>query len=122
MIAKVIVCGLILFPKTGLPTTAPTSATDSRNANGAEKPQAPFLRSTFNRMDVIAVACFWIDYSFLLLGVQGIYIFKALAALRTFRLINTFFSSWTPLHSLKKSVPLLLNIALSIAFLFFIFR
>jgi hypothetical protein len=73
-------------------------------------------------MDMAAVVCFWIDFGLMMGGVKGIYIFKAVSALRTLRLINITLSNWTPLKSLKKSVPLLLKIALSIAFLFFVFR
>ncbi|KAF9431383.1 calcium channel protein [Entomortierella beljakovae] len=88
----------------------------------AGKAQIPFLRHTFNRIDLIAVLCFWIDLILMLCGVQNIYFFKTLAAMRTLRLLNITPGSSTILHSLKKSAPLLVNIVLFIAFFFILFR
>ncbi|KAG0053161.1 calcium channel protein [Gryganskiella cystojenkinii] len=83
--------------------------------------QIPFLRHTFNRIDFIAVLCYWIDFCLMMAGVQHIYFFKTVAAMRTLRLLNITAGSATILHSLKKSAPLLVNIALFIAFFFIIF-
>ncbi|KAF9390345.1 calcium channel protein [Podila verticillata] len=83
--------------------------------------QIPFLRHTFNRIDFIAVICYWIDFSLMVAGVENIYFFKTIAAMRTLRLLNITAGSSTILHSLKKSAPLLVNIALFIAFFFVIF-
>lgn len=88
----------------------------------AEGTQVPFLRHTFNRIDFIAVVCYWIDFSLMVSGVRGVYFFKAVAAMRTLRLLNITAGSATILHSLKKSAPLLVNIVLFIAFFFIIFR
>ncbi|KAG0222605.1 calcium channel protein, partial [Mortierella sp. GBA43] len=126
--ARIIVSGLILFPREGerfrrlfMPTAGAHSMPTNIEPILEIKPQHPFLRHSFNRMDMVALVCYWIDF-FLMMGrVEGVYIFKALAALRTLRLINMTLQKWTPLHSLKKSIPLLLNIALSIAFLFLLF-
>ncbi|KAG0223145.1 calcium channel protein [Mortierella sp. GBA43] len=85
------------------------------------KAQLPFLRHTFNRIDLVAVMCFWVDVGIMVAGVQGIYVFKALSAMRTLRLLNITSGSSTILHSLKKSAPLLVNIVLFIAFFFIIF-
>ncbi|KAF8927182.1 calcium channel protein [Dissophora ornata] len=87
----------------------------------AVKAQIPFLRHTFNRIDMLAVSCYWIDFILMMLGVQHIYFFKTIAAMRTLRLLNITSGSSTILQSLKKSAPLLVNIALFIAFFFFIF-
>lgn len=84
--------------------------------------QIPFLRHTFNRIDFIAVICYWIDFSLMVAGVENIYFFKTIAAMRTLRLLNITAGSSTILRSLKKSAPLLVNIALFIAFFFIIFR
>lgn len=84
--------------------------------------QIPFLRHTFNRIDFIAVICYWIDFSLMVAGVENIYFFKTIAAMRTLRLLNITAGSSTILQSLKKSAPLLVNIALFIAFFFIIFR
>ena len=88
----------------------------------AAKAQIPFLRHTFNRIDMLAVICYWIDFALMMAGVQHIYFFKTIAAIRTLRLLNITSGSSTILHSLKKSAPLLVNIALFIAFFFIIFR
>jgi len=84
--------------------------------------QIPFLRHTFNRVDFLAVLCYWIDFFLMMAGVQHVYFFKTIAAMRTLRLLNITAGSATILHSLKKSAPLLVNIALFIAFFFIIFR
>ncbi|GJJ69887.1 voltage-dependent calcium channel [Entomortierella parvispora] len=83
--------------------------------------QIPFLRHTFNRIDFLAVLCYWIDFCLMMAGVQHVYFFKTIAAMRTLRLLNITAGSATILHSLKKSAPLLVNIALFIAFFFIIF-
>ncbi|KAF9942606.1 calcium channel protein [Mortierella alpina] len=83
--------------------------------------QIPFLRHTFNRIDFFAVLCYWVDFFLMMAGVKNIYFFKTVAAMRTLRLLNITSGSATILHSLKKSAPLLVNIALFIAFFFVIF-
>ncbi|KAH7056641.1 Ion transport protein-domain-containing protein [Linnemannia elongata] len=87
----------------------------------AQGTQVPFLRHTFNRIDFVAVACYWVDFFLMISGVRGVYFFKAVAAMRTLRLLNITAGSATILHSLKKSAPLLVNIVLFIAFFFIIF-
>ncbi|KAF9908370.1 calcium channel protein, partial [Lobosporangium transversale] len=86
------------------------------------KKQIPFLRHTFNRIDMVAVICYWIDFTLMLSGVHDVYFFKTIAAMRTLRLLNITSGSSTILHSLKKSAPLLVNVVLFIAFFFIIFR
>ncbi|KAG0368488.1 calcium channel protein, partial [Mortierella sp. AD032] len=86
-----------------------------------EGTQVPFLRHTFSRIDFIAVVCFWVDFFLMIAGVRGVYLFKAVAAMRTLRLLNITAGSATILRSLKKSAPLLVNIVLFIAFFFIIF-
>ncbi|KAF9351296.1 calcium channel protein, partial [Mortierella sp. AD094] len=84
----------------------------------------PFLRHTFNQIDLIAVVCYWIDVTLMLTGVAGvhnIYFFKTMAAMRTLRLLKITPGTFTILQSLKKSTPLLANVALFIAFFFVIF-
>ncbi|KAF9349763.1 calcium channel protein [Mortierella sp. AD094] len=86
-----------------------------------EKAPIPFLRHTFNRLDLLAVVCYWVDVILMFTGVQNIYFFKAMAAMRTLRLLNITPGSSTILQSLKKSAPLLVNIVYFIAFFFIIF-
>ncbi|KAI8359294.1 Ion transport protein-domain-containing protein [Mortierella sp. GBAus27b] len=91
-----------------------TSSNEKDDKNG-------FLRCPFNRMDTIAIVCFWIDLVLMVSGVRGVYIFKSLAVLRTLRLLNITFGTRDFLSNLESSVLLLLKISLSIAFFFAIF-
>ncbi|KAF9324648.1 calcium channel protein [Podila minutissima] len=72
--------------------------------------QIPFLRHTFNRIDFIAVICYWIDFSLMVAGVENIYFFKTIAAMRTLRLLNITAGSSTILQSLKKSAPFIVGV------------
>ncbi|KAF9313622.1 calcium channel protein [Podila horticola] len=72
--------------------------------------QIPFLRHTFNRIDFIAVICYWIDFSLMVAGVENIYFFKTIAAMRTLRLLNITAGSSTILRSLKKSAPFIVGV------------
>ncbi|KAG0336009.1 calcium channel protein, partial [Podila humilis] len=78
--------------------------------------QIPFLRHTFNRIDFIAVICYWVDFCLMVAGVENIYFFKTIAAMRTLRLLNITAGSSTILQSLKKSAPLLVNIDIGASF------
>ncbi|KAF9125802.1 calcium channel protein [Mortierella sp. 14UC] len=104
-----------------LPTYMDPLVTYKPQFVAVEGTQVPFLRHTFNRIDFIAVVCYWIDFFLMVTGVRNIYLFKAVAAMRTLRLLNITAGSATILRSLKKSAPLLVNIVLFIAFFFIIF-
>ncbi|KAG0272810.1 calcium channel protein [Linnemannia exigua] len=49
---------------------------------------APFFRSYYNRLDGIVVMSYWIDFAFMMVGIQDVYIFKAISALRPLRLLT----------------------------------
>ncbi|KAG0281785.1 calcium channel protein [Linnemannia exigua] len=104
-----------------LPTSMEPLVAYNTQFVAVEGTQVPFLRHTFNRVDFIAVVCYWVDFFLMVTGVRGVYLFKAVAAMRTLRLLNITAGSATILHSLKKSAPLLVNIVLFIAFFFIIF-
>ncbi|CAG8809622.1 31514_t:CDS:2, partial [Racocetra persica] len=68
-----------------------------------------FLRHSFNRIDLVAVICYWIDLVLMLSGVSHLYVFKALSTLRSLRLLTVTSGGSTILQSLKTSAPLLVN-------------
>lgn len=49
---------------------------------------APFFRSYYNRLDGIVVISYWIDFTFMMVGIQEVYIFKAISTLRPLRLLS----------------------------------
>lgn len=49
---------------------------------------APFFRSYYNRLDAVVVISYWIDFTFMLVGVREVYIFKAISTLRPLRLLS----------------------------------
>jgi hypothetical protein len=64
----------------------------SNTKTGARRPKVrplhnAYLRHTFNRIDFLAVVCYWIDFVFMIMGVTHFPLFKALAALRPMRLL-----------------------------------
>ncbi|CAI2169741.1 19144_t:CDS:10 [Funneliformis geosporum] len=75
-----------------------------------------FLRHTFNRIDLFAVMSYWIDLLITLMGVKHFFLFKAISTLRSLRLLAITSGSATILQSLKKSVPLLVNVTSFIGF------
>ena len=54
----------------------------------ASPAHAPFFRSYYNRLDGIVVISYWIDFTFMMTGVERVYIFKAISALRPLRLLS----------------------------------
>lgn len=49
---------------------------------------APFFSSYYNRLDGIVVLSYWVDFAFMMVGIQDVYIFKAISALRPLRLLT----------------------------------
>ncbi|KAF9327881.1 calcium channel protein [Podila minutissima] len=79
---------------------------------------APFFRSYYNRLDAVVVVSYWIDFTFMMAGIRGVYIFKAISALRPLRLLSLTEGTSTIISSLSMSAPLLLTI---LGFIFFFF-
>ncbi|KAF9393527.1 calcium channel protein [Podila verticillata] len=79
---------------------------------------APFFRSYYNRLDGIVVLSYWIDFTFMMVGIQEVYIFKAISTLRPLRLLSLTEGTSTIISSLSISAPLLLTI---LGFIFFFF-
>ncbi|KAF9099060.1 calcium channel protein [Mortierella sp. AD031] len=81
---------------------------------------APFFRSNYNRLDGIVVMSYWVDFAFMMVGIQEVYIFKAISALRPLRLLTLTEGTSTIIDSLSMSAPLLLTILVFIFFFFLI--
>ncbi|KAF9927349.1 calcium channel protein [Linnemannia zychae] len=80
----------------------------------------PFFRSYYNRLDGVVVMSYWIDFAFMMVGIQDVYIFKAISALRPLRLLTLTEGTSTIIDSLSMSAPLLLTILVFIFFFFLI--
>jgi len=81
--------------------------------------QTAYLRQSWNRMDFIAIVCFWISFFLATTGTEAahqIYIFRALSILRLIRLLTVTSGTTRILNSLKRASPLLVNV---IFFIFF---
>ncbi|KAM0754891.1 hypothetical protein T439DRAFT_283840 [Meredithblackwellia eburnea MCA 4105] len=81
--------------------------------------QRAFLRNSWNRLDAVAVVCFWVSFGLSLYGAEArynLYTFRALSVLRATRLLTITEGTTTILHSLKKAAPQLVKVALFVAF------
>ncbi|KAK3812489.1 MAG: Ion transport protein-domain-containing protein [Linnemannia elongata] len=92
----------------------PVAAVEEETAQA----HAPFFSSYYNRLDGIVVMSYWVDFAFMMVGIQDVYIFKALSALRPLRLLTLTEGTSTIIDSLSMSAPLLLTI---LGFIFFFF-
>ncbi|CAH7684043.1 Ion transport protein-domain-containing protein [Phakopsora pachyrhizi] len=86
--------------------------------------QTAYLRQSWNRLDLIAIISFWIDFALFFIKTRDgtilrekyqIYVFKSLSCLRVMRLLTVTSGTTTILNSLKIASPLLVNV------LYFIF-
>lgn len=78
-----------------------------------------YLRRSFNRIDFVAVLSFWIYLALAITGNETqhhIFVFKAISCMRILRLLNITRGTSTILKSLKKSAPLLVNVATFVGF------
>jgi len=140
IIARVIVSGLIINPRQKGSQTSPNVSMrhirelsiDSQISHSSNQyvsrviahksaMNTAFLRHTFNRIDLFAVVSYWIDLLITLAGVQHFYLFKAISTLRSLRLLAITSGNATILQSLKKSAPLLVNVASFVGFFFVLF-
>jgi hypothetical protein len=80
----------------------------------------PFLRHSWNRLDAVAVAAFWITFTLAMLGVEhGKYhvgIFRGLSVLRSARLLAVTSGTTAIMRSLKTALPLLANVGYFVVF------
>ncbi|RIA89873.1 Ion transport protein [Glomus cerebriforme] len=136
IVARIIVSGLIINPKQNSPPSPNVSKHNMREMSMDSKISQPsnqyasrivahksamniaFLRHSFNRIDLLAVVSYWIDLLITLAGVQHFFLFKAISTLRSLRLLAITSGCATILQSLKKSVPLLVNVTSFVGFFF----
>ncbi|GAA6002347.1 calcium channel protein CCH1 [Rhodotorula paludigena] len=81
--------------------------------------QQAFLRHSWNRIDFIAVVCFWVAFALSETGLEAsdnLWFFRALSVLRATRLLAITAGTQTILHSLKRASPLLVKVGLFVAF------
>lgn len=87
-----------IFEKSGTHLQG-TMATSIQGDTGNEQPakaveeetapaHAPFFSSYYNRLDGVVVLSYWVDFAFMMVGIQDVYIFKAISALRPLRLLT----------------------------------
>ncbi|CAG8482061.1 10486_t:CDS:10, partial [Acaulospora colombiana] len=88
---RIVVSGFIINPKneeTIDVTQSLSVSTESHHyAPNTVRGHSAYLRHTFNRLDLVAVVCYWIDLMLTFSGVHNFYIFKALSTLRSLRLL-----------------------------------
>ncbi|KAF2154780.1 calcium channel-like protein subunit Cch1 [Myriangium duriaei CBS 260.36] len=83
-----------------------------------------FLRHSFNRLDFLAVVSFWISFWIAVFGFeskQHLYVFRMLSCLRILRLLGITGGTLVILRSLKRAMPILLNVAFLIGFFWLLF-
>ncbi|GEM06733.1 calcium channel subunit Cch1 [Rhodotorula toruloides] len=86
--------------------------------------QQAFLRHSWNRIDALAVLCFWISFGLALTGLEAsenLWFFRSLSVLRGARLLAITPGTQIILQSLKKASPLLVNVGLFVAFAMLLF-
>ncbi|GAA95757.1 uncharacterized protein L969DRAFT_15676 [Mixia osmundae IAM 14324] len=83
-----------------------------------------YLRHSWNRIDFVAVSCFWLSFILASVGIEqrdDLYVFRAVSVLRASRLLAITSGTSIILHSLKVAGPMLANVALFVAFALLIF-
>ncbi|KAI9323588.1 Ion transport protein-domain-containing protein [Dichotomocladium elegans] len=89
-------------------------------------PPKAYLRHSWNRIDLLSVVCYWIDFGLTSAGqvidgdTKRILVFKALSALILLRLLLVTNGNRVILHSLKKAGPLLVTVTTFVLFFFMI--
>ncbi|GAA6051051.1 Calcium-channel protein CCH1 [Rhodotorula toruloides] len=86
--------------------------------------QQAFLRHSWNRIDALAVLCFWISFGLASNGLEAsknLWFFRSLSVLRAARLLAISPGTQIILQSLKKASPLLVNVGLFVAFALLLF-
>lgn len=86
----------------------------------------PYLRHSWNRVDALAIVSFWIMFILCVFGQEKtahehLYIFRALAVLRTTRLLAITSGTTTIMTSLKKAAPQLVNVTFFVMFAIVLF-
>ncbi|KAK5734621.1 calcium channel protein, partial [Elasticomyces elasticus] len=96
----------------------------SRQAQKLRLAHRAFLRHSFNRLDFLAVASFWVSFLLAATGVEArhhLYVFRMLSCLRIVRLLGITSGTSVILRSLKRAAPTLLNVGVLIGFFWLLF-
>ena len=96
----------------------------SRQAQKKRLAHRAFLRHSFNRVDFVAVICFWTSFVlevFHLETQDKIWVFRMMSSLRILRLLGITGGTSVILRSLKRAAPTLLNVAILIGFFWLLF-
>ncbi|KAK4959458.1 calcium channel protein [Elasticomyces elasticus] len=96
----------------------------SRQAQKLRLAHRAFLRHSFNRLDFLAVASFWVSFLLAATGVEArhhLYVFRMLSCLRIVRLLGITSGTSVILRSLKSAAPTLLNVGVLIGFFWLLF-
>lgn len=83
-----------------------------------------FLRHSFNRLDFVAVAAYWVSFVLQIFGIesrQQLYVFSMLSCLRLLRLLSLTNGTSVILRSLKKAAPLLVHVGFLVSFFWLLF-
>ena len=99
-------------------------ASDGRHDQRVRLAHRAFLRHSFNRLDFLAVASYWINFALLVSGYktqQHVHAFGMLSSLRILRLLSFTNGTSVILRSMKKAAPLLLNVSFLIGFFWLLF-
>jgi hypothetical protein len=124
ILGKMIMCGFIINPPPL--NTSEFQMEYSGVDNGRHKyafiSHKAFLRDTLNLIDFVAVVSFWIDFILMFVMPHNkIYVFKMLSILRPMRLLVTLKYVSVIVESLKRSMPILINILLFLSYFFILF-
>jgi len=96
----------------------------ARQAQRERLAHRAFLRHSFNRLDFIAVIAYWVSFAFAVGGTESskhLYVFRMLSCLRILRLLGITGGTSVILRSLKRAMPILLNVAFLISFFWLLF-
>lgn len=106
------------------PQLGPQYHPESEYAQRFRLAHRAFFRHSFNRLDFVAVVSYWISFALAFTGWEygrHIYAFRMLACLRIVKLLGITAGTSVILRSLKRAMPILLNVAFLIGFFWLLF-
>jgi hypothetical protein len=99
------------------------SFTNLIHVHSSQTAERAYLRSSWNRVDFVAVVSWWISFVLQTTGVENnnqFFVFRALSCLRILRLLNLTYGTSSVLRGLKKAIPLLANVVLFMGFFWYV--
>jgi len=99
------------------------SVTFKNNVSKNIPVQRAFLRNSWNRLDFVSCACFWIDYLFTIKRFNAVQLplFRALSCLRILRLVDITDRISLILKSIKNGAPQLFDVVLFLLYFWVLF-